>query len=91
MNHLEFRRHLQSLKLGSSEDAMKIHRYPEYFKIQAVNHFIEKQLPVSEVTALMGISVHSLYAWIKRHTKSQEHRFEEDDQSTKAHRFVATQ
>ena len=41
-------------------------RYPEEFKIQAVNQVIEKKLPVSDVAARLGVSTHSLYAWVKR-------------------------
>ena len=60
---------------------MSNQRYPEEFKIQAVKQVTEKQLPVSEVAARLGVSVHSLYAWVKRYTKPQEQRVEEDDQS----------
>ncbi len=45
---------------------MSNQRYPEEFKIQAVKQVTEKQLPVSEVAARLGVSVHSLYAWVKR-------------------------
>ena len=41
-------------------------RYPEEFKIQAVNQVTEKKLPVSDVAARLGVSTHSLYAWIRR-------------------------
>jgi len=51
---------------------MSTQRYPEEFKIQAVNQVTEKQLSVSEVDARLGVSVHSLYAWIKRYIKPQE-------------------
>ena len=39
-------------------------RYPEEFKIQAVNQVTEKKLPVADVAARLGVSTHSLYAWI---------------------------
>ena len=68
---------------------MRNQRYPEEFKIQAVNQVTEKQLPVSEVAARLGVSVHSLYAWIKRYTKPQEHRVQEDDQSAELRRLRA--
>ena len=48
-----------------------------------------KQLPVSEVAARLGVSVHSLYAWIKRYTKPQEQRVQEDDQSAELRRLRA--
>jgi hypothetical protein len=46
-------------------------RYPEEFKIQAVNQVTEKKLPVADVAARLGVSTHSLYAWIKRYSKPQ--------------------
>jgi transposase len=72
-----------------SSGAMSNQRYPEEFKIQAVNQVTEKQLPVSEVAARLGVSVHSLYAWIKRYTKPQEQRVQEDDQSAELRRLRA--
>ncbi|WP_212805436.1 IS3 family transposase [Pseudomonas sp. Eqa60] len=68
---------------------MSNQRYPEEFKIQAVKQVTEKQLPVSEVAARLGVSVHSLYAWVKRYTKPQEQRVEKDDQSAEVRRLRA--
>lgn len=68
---------------------MSNQRYPEEFKIQAVKQVTEKQLSVSEVAARLGVSVHSLYAWVKRYTKPQEQRVEEDDQSAEVRRLRA--
>jgi transposase len=68
---------------------MSNQRYPEEFKIQAVKQVTEKQLPVSEVAARLAVSVHSLYAWVKRYTKTQEQRVEEDDQSVEVRRLRA--
>ena len=56
-------------------------RYPEEFKIQAVNQVTEKMLPVANVAARIGVSTHSLYAWIRRYSKPQEERQQDDDQS----------
>ena len=47
-------------------------RYPEEFKIQLVNRVTEKKLPVADVMARLGVSTHSLYAWIKRYSKPLE-------------------
>lgn len=68
---------------------MSNQRYPEEFKIQAVKQVTERQLPVSELAARLGVSVHSLYAWVKRYTKPQEQRVEEDDQSAEVRRLRA--
>ena len=47
-------------------------RYTEEFKIQAVNQVTEKKLPVADVAACLGLSTHSLYAWIRRYNKQQQ-------------------
>lgn len=36
-------------------------RYPEEFKIQAVNQVTEKKLPVADVAARLGESTHSCW------------------------------
>ena len=48
-------------------------RYPEEFKIEAVKQVTERGLPIAEVAARLGMSTHSLYAWVKRYSKPQEH------------------
>ena len=53
--------------------------YPEDLKTQAVNQVTEKKLPVAEVAARPGVSTHSLYAWIKRYSKPQAERQQDDD------------
>lgn len=64
---------------------MSNQRYPEEFKIQAVNQVTEKQLPVSMVAPRLGVSQYSLYVWIKRYTEHQERRIQEVDQGTEPH------
>ena len=64
-------------------------RYAEEFKIQAVNQVTEKQLPVADVAARLGVSTHSLYAWIKRYSKPQETRQQDDDQQAELRRLRA--
>lgn len=59
---------------------MSRQRYPEEFKIEAVKQVTERNLPVAEVAARLGISAHSLYAWIKLYSKPQEQRQQNDDQ-----------
>lgn len=44
---------------------MSRQRYPEGFKIEAVKQVPEKGKPVAEVAQRLGMSLHSLYAWIK--------------------------
>ena len=64
-------------------------RYPEEFKTQAVNQVTEKKLPVADVAARLGVSTHSLYAWIKRYSKPQEERQQDDDQHAELRRLRA--
>ncbi|AJZ91981.1 transposase [Klebsiella michiganensis] len=40
-------------------------RYPEEFKIDAVKQVVDRGHPVSGVATRLGITTHSLYAWIK--------------------------
>ncbi|POB00731.1 IS3 family transposase [Halopseudomonas oceani] len=64
-------------------------RYPEEFKIEAVKQVTERGLPVAEVAARLGMSTHSLYAWVKRYRKPQEQRAQEDDQQAELRRLRA--
>ncbi|WP_339428177.1 IS3 family transposase [Pseudomonas sp. RA_105y_Pfl1_P41] len=64
-------------------------RYPEEFKIQAVNQVTEKKLPVADVAARLGVSTHSLDAWIKRYSKPQAERQQDDDQHAELRRLRA--
>ncbi|WP_350616605.1 IS3 family transposase [Pseudomonas sp. HY7a-MNA-CIBAN-0227] len=64
-------------------------RYPEELKIQAVNQVTEKKLPVADVAARLGVSTHSLYAWVKRYSKPQEERQQDDDQQAELRRLRA--
>lgn len=49
----------------------------------------EKKLPVADVAARLGVSAHSLYAWIKRYSKPQEERQQDDDQHAELRRLRA--
>lgn len=40
--------------------------YPEEFKIEAVKQVTERGFPVADVAGRLGVSTHSLYAWIRR-------------------------
>ncbi|WP_172432535.1 IS3 family transposase [Metapseudomonas otitidis] len=64
-------------------------RYPEEFKIEAVKQVTERGLPVAEVAARLGMSTHSLYACVKRYSKPQEQRAQEDDQQAELRRLRA--
>ena len=46
-------------------------RYPEEFKIEAIKQVTEKGYSVAKVATRLGMTTHSLYAWIKRYDQGQ--------------------
>ena len=58
---------------------MSNQRYPEEFKIEAVKHITERGLRVADIAERLGVSTHSLYAWVKRYSKPQIQRQQVDD------------
>lgn len=56
-------------------------RYPEAFKIEAVKQVTEKGYSVAEVATRLGMTTHSLYAWIKRYDQGQS-KATKDNNST---------
>lgn len=68
---------------------MSHQRYPEEFKIEAVKQVTERGLPVADVAARLGMSAHSLYAWIKRYSKPEAQRKQEDNQQAELRRLRA--
>jgi len=49
----------------------------------------EKGKPVADVAQRLGMSVHSLYAWIKVYSKPQEQRQQDDDQQAELRKLRA--
>jgi len=49
-------------------------RYPEEFKIEAVKQVTERGLRVADVAERLGVSAHSLYAWVKRYSNGLRRR-----------------
>ena len=47
----------------------KQQRYTEEFKLAAVKQVTERHYPVAEVAERLGVSSHSLYAWLKRYSQ----------------------
>ena len=41
-------------------------RYPEEFKIEAVNQVVDRGHSVADVAKRLDITTHSLYAWVKK-------------------------
>ena len=53
---------------------MSTKRYMEELKIGAVQQVVERSHPVSEVAERLGVSIHSLYAWMKRYRVPEPER-----------------
>ena len=57
-------------------------RYPEEFKIEAVKQVVDRGHSVSSVATRLGITTHSLYAWIKEYgPDSSTNRVQSDAQA----------
>jgi transposase len=64
------------------EVCMSSKRYPEEFKIEAVRQVTDRGYSVAEVSARLGVTSHSLYAWLKRFGPDAEtHQTKAEDQA----------
>ena len=45
---------------------MSAKRYTDEFKAEAIKQITERGYPVSEVAERLGVTTHSLYAWLKK-------------------------
>lgn len=68
---------------------MSNQRYPETFKIEAVKQITDRGRSVADVAKALGVSAHSLYAWIKRYGKSDEEQVAESEQQAEIRRLKA--
>ena len=59
----------------------KQQRYTEEFKLAAVKQVTERHYPVAEVAERLGVSSHSLYAWIKRYSQPDVQQHESSQQA----------
>ena len=53
------------------------------------SHITERGLRVADVAERLGVSAHSLYAWVKRYSKPQIQRQQVDDQQAELRRLRA--
>jgi len=61
---------------------MSSKRYPDEFKIEAVKQVVDRGHSVSDVAGSLGMTTHSLYAWIKKFgPDSVVHNAKADDQA----------
>ena len=44
---------------------MSCKRYTEEFKVAAVKRVIDRGHPAAEVVERLGVSIHSIYAWVR--------------------------
>jgi transposase len=64
-------------------------RFTEEFKIEAVKQVTERNHPVAEVAARVGVNGYSLYQWIKRYSVSPADRVIAADQQSEVRRLKA--
>ncbi len=67
----------------------KQQRYPEEFKIEAVKQITERKYPVADVAARLGVSTHSLYAWMKCYSTTAAERQQASDEQAEIRRLRA--
>ena len=63
--------------------------YPEEFKIEAIQQITQRGHKVTELTARLGVSQHSLYKWIKAYGQSPEQRQAQSSQAEELRRLKA--
>ncbi len=51
-------------------------KYPEEFKHEAVRQVVERGYTVSDVAKRLGVSVQSLYKWVKAYSPNTADRYE---------------
>ena len=64
-------------------------RYTDEFKIEAVRQVADRGYPVKEVTERLGITTHSLYAWLKKFGPKQAKDEELDEAQRELRRLKA--
>lgn len=61
---------------------MSSKRYPEEFKREAVRQVTDRGHSVAQVASRLGVTTHSLYAWLKKYgPEAAEHQAKADDQA----------
>lgn len=64
-------------------------RFTEEFKLEAVKQVAERGFGVADIAKRLGVSTHSLYAWINKYGVPAEQRLAGDDQAAKLKRLEA--
>lgn len=55
-------------------------RFTEEFELEAIKQITERHYTVAEVSARLGVSTHSLYAWVKKYDQPETVRVAAEDQ-----------
>lgn len=66
---------------------MSSKRYTEEFKVEAVKQITERHYSAAEVSARLGVSQHSLYAWVKKYSLPTPVRKETQSQQAEIRRL----
>jgi transposase len=64
-------------------------RYTEEFKIEAVRQVTDRGYSVTEVADRLGVTTHSLYAWLKKHGAKDKSGQELDEAQRELRRLKA--
>ena len=64
-------------------------RYTEEFKVAAVKQVVKRGHPAAEVAERLAVSIHSIYAWTKRHGVPEAERKVQDAPSDEMRRLKA--
>jgi transposase len=51
-------------------------KFPEEFKLEAVRQVVERGYAVSDVAKRLGVSLQSLYKWVKEYSPNATDRYE---------------
>ncbi len=66
---------------------MSAKRYTGEFKIEAVKQVTERGHRLADVAARLGVTTHSMYAWIKRYGVPKPQRLANQDQAAEVRRL----
>jgi len=66
---------------------MSSKQYPEEFKIEAVKQVMEREHSGPDVTKRLGVSLPTLYEWIKRYSVPEIDRIEQQSQAAEIQRL----
>ena len=68
---------------------MSAKRYTDEFKFEAVRQVTDRGYPVAEVADRLGMTTHSLYAWLKKFGTKQAKEQELDEMQRELRRLKA--